>query len=191
MVKIGYIVGSLAADSLNRKLAGVLVAQAPEGVRDTVEVPIAELPLYDRHLDEDFPQVLTDFKAQVDDVDALLLVTPEHNQSYPAPVKNAIDILTRGGSSELKGLKMGLVGASPLWHHQLASPAAPVPADAGRAPVIGFTDPGGQRRQGHLRRRRRGRPHHHQSRKEVYGGLRQLRGGLSSPLRTGLTGRAG
>lgn len=112
MVKIGYIVGSLAADSLNRKLAGVLVAQAPEGVQ-MVEVPIAELPLYDRHLDEDFPQVLTDFKAQVDDVDALLLVTPEHNQSYPAPVKNAIDILTRGGSSELKGLKMGLVGASP------------------------------------------------------------------------------
>ncbi|MGO1192250.1 MAG: NADPH-dependent FMN reductase, partial [Nesterenkonia sp.] len=85
MVKIGYIVGSLAADSLNRKLAGVLVAQAPEGVQ-MVEVPIAELPLYDRHLDEDFPQVLTDFKAQVDDVDALLLVTPEHNQSYPAPV---------------------------------------------------------------------------------------------------------
>lgn len=112
MVRIGYIVGSLAADSLNRKLAGVIVDQAPERAQ-LVEIPIAELPLYDRHLDDDFPQVMTEFKAQVADVDGLLVVTPEHNQSYPAPVKNAIDILTRGGSSELKGLKMGLVGASP------------------------------------------------------------------------------
>ena len=112
MVKIGYIVGSLAADSLNRKLAGVLVTQAPERVQ-MVEVPIAELPLYDRQLDDDFPQVMADFKAQVADVDGLVVVTPEHNQSYPAPVKNAIDILTRGGSSELKGLKLGLAGASP------------------------------------------------------------------------------
>lgn len=68
MVKIGYIVGSLAADSVNRKLAGVIVEQSPERAQ-LVEVPIAELPLYDRHLDDDFPQVLTDFKEQVADVE--------------------------------------------------------------------------------------------------------------------------
>lgn len=78
-----------------------------------IEIGIADLPLYDRHLDHDFPQILSDFKAQVDAVDALLLVTPEHNQSFPATVKNAIDILTRGGSNQLKGLSLGIAGASP------------------------------------------------------------------------------
>ena len=111
MVRIGYIIGSLAPDSRNRKLAGILVEQAPAGAQ-MIEIEIADLPLYDRHLDEDFPQVLTDFKAQVDGVDALLLVTPEHNQSFPASVKNAIDVLNRGGSNELKGLKLGIAGVS-------------------------------------------------------------------------------
>lgn len=112
MVKIGYIVGSLAADSINRELAGVIVEQAPQNT-EMVEISIADLPLYDRHMDEDFPQVISDFKSQVAAVDGLLVVTPEHNQSYPAAVKNAIDVLTRGGSRELDGLKVGIAGASP------------------------------------------------------------------------------
>lgn len=112
MVKIGYIVGSLAADSINRKLAGLIVDQAPQRA-ELVEISIAELPLYDRHMDEDFPQTLSDFKSHVAGVDGLLVVSPEHNQSYPAAVKNAIDVLTRGGSRELDGLKVGIAGASP------------------------------------------------------------------------------
>ncbi|WP_022873590.1 NADPH-dependent FMN reductase [Nesterenkonia alba] len=112
MTRIGYIVGSLAPDSINRKLARVIADQAPQRA-EMVEISIAELPLYDRHLDADFPSVMTEFKEQVAAVDGLLLVTPEHNQSFPAPVKNAIDILSRGGSSELAGLKLGITGASP------------------------------------------------------------------------------
>lgn len=112
MVKIGYIVGSLAPDSLNRKLAGEIVSQAPEHVQ-MVELEISALPLYDRHMDDEFPQVMTEFKEETAAVDGVLLVTPEHNQSFPAAVKNAIDILTRGGSSELKGLRFGIAGASP------------------------------------------------------------------------------
>lgn len=113
MVKIGYIVGSLAQDSINRKLAQVIVAQAPKHA-ELVEIDISALPLYDRHLDDDFPQVLRDFKDQVAAVDGLLLVSPEHNQSFPAPVKNAIDVLTRPPKQgQLKGLKLGIAGASP------------------------------------------------------------------------------
>ena len=113
MVKIGYIVGSLAPDSINRKLSQVIVAQAPERA-EMVEIDISALPLYDRHLDKEFPQVLRDFKDQVAQVDGLLLVSPEHNQSFPAPVKNAIDVLTRPPrEGQLKGLKLGIAGASP------------------------------------------------------------------------------
>lgn len=112
MVRIGYVVGSLAPSSINRKLAGVIVDQAPQRA-EMVEIGITDLPLYDRHMDEDFPAVIAEFKQQVAAVDGLLLVTPEHNQSYPAPVKNALDVLTRGGSNEMTGLRMGIVGASP------------------------------------------------------------------------------
>lgn len=112
MVRIGYIVGSFAEDSLNRKLAELLVAQAPERA-ELAPIDIRPLPLYDRHLDEDFPEEMTAFKERVSAVDGLLLVSPEHNQSFPAPVKNAIDILTRPrGQGVLSGTPMGIAGAS-------------------------------------------------------------------------------
>ena len=113
MVTIGYIVGSFAQDSINRKLAEVLVAQAPERLEMT-EIDMTALPLYDRHMDQDFPQVMRTFKEQVSGVDGLLIVSPEHNQTFPAPVKNAIDVLTRPPrEGVLKGLKLGIAGASP------------------------------------------------------------------------------
>ncbi|WP_150461619.1 NADPH-dependent FMN reductase [Nesterenkonia ebinurensis] len=113
MVKIGYIVGSFAQDSINRKLARVIVEQAPERA-ELVEIDITALPLYDRHMDADFPQVLREFKDQVAAVDGLLVVSPEHNQSFPAPVKNAIDVLSRPPKQgQLAGLKLGIAGASP------------------------------------------------------------------------------
>lgn len=113
MVKIGYIIGSFARDSVNRKLVGVLVDQAPEQAELT-EIDIAELPIYDRDMDEDFPQVLWKFKEQVASVDGLLIVSPEHNQSFPAAVKNAIDVLTRPRKQgQLRGMTMGIAGASP------------------------------------------------------------------------------
>ena len=113
MVKIGYIVGSFAQDSINRKLAQVIVDQAPEQA-EMVEIDITELPLYDRHMDAEFPQVLRQYKEQVAAVDGLLIVSPEHNQSFPAPVKNAIDVLSRPPKQgQLAGLKLGIAGASP------------------------------------------------------------------------------
>lgn len=113
MVQIGYIVGSFAEESLNRRLAQVLVDQSPERA-ELVPVQIRHLPLYDRHLDDAFPAEMTAYKEEVAAVDGLLLISPEHNQSFPAPVKNAIDILTRpSGQGVLTGMPMGIAGASP------------------------------------------------------------------------------
>lgn len=113
MTTIGYFVGSWAEGSLNRRLADLLVAQAPDGV-EMLDLDISGLPLYGRHLDEDFPSEMQDFKDRVEAVDGLLIVTPEHNKSFPAPVKNAIDILTRPGkTSVLIGRPVTVAGASP------------------------------------------------------------------------------
>jgi chromate reductase, NAD(P)H dehydrogenase (quinone) len=88
--KIGYIVGSLAKASINRKLALALVRLAPEGLAFT-EIPIRDLPLYTYDYEPDFPPVGQAYKQALAEAEALLFVTPEYNRGVPAAVKNAID----------------------------------------------------------------------------------------------------
>ncbi|MDO5494810.1 MAG: NAD(P)H-dependent oxidoreductase, partial [bacterium] len=64
MTTIGYIVGSLSKDSMNRMLANALVEMAPEGV-ELREIGIGELPVYNRDFDADYPQAGRDFKEAV------------------------------------------------------------------------------------------------------------------------------
>jgi chromate reductase len=52
--KLGYIVGSLAAQSINRRLSTALIALAPSEL-ELVEIPIKDLPLYNRDFDADYP----------------------------------------------------------------------------------------------------------------------------------------
>ena len=51
---VGYLVGSLASDSINRTLSKALVSLAPPRLELT-EIPIKDLPLYSRDYDADFP----------------------------------------------------------------------------------------------------------------------------------------
>ncbi|PWC08176.1 NADPH-dependent FMN reductase [Mycetocola zhujimingii] len=91
---VGYLIGSLATASINRKLAGALVALAPPEL-EMREIPIGNLPLYSYDYDADYPQVALDFKAAIASVDAVLFVTPEYNRSIPGALKNAIDWASR------------------------------------------------------------------------------------------------
>ena len=91
-MKIAYIVGSLASQSLNRGLAKALASLAPEGV-EFVELPIADLPLYNRDYDGHWPEVATRFKQGILDADGVLLITPEHNRMYSAALANALNFL--------------------------------------------------------------------------------------------------
>ena len=52
--RVGYIVGSLSRESINRTLAEALVALAPKDLK-FVEIPIRDLPLYNRDFDSDYP----------------------------------------------------------------------------------------------------------------------------------------
>ena len=56
--KVGYLVGSLASDSINRKLAAALVRLAPSSMKFS-EISIRDLPLYSRDYDDDFPASVT------------------------------------------------------------------------------------------------------------------------------------
>lgn len=111
--KVGYLIGSLAKESLNRKLAGALIKLAPENLAFT-EISFAELPLYSYDYDADYPPVATAFKDAIKTVDALLFVTPEYNRSIPGGLKNAIDWASRPyGTNSFTHKPSAVIGTSP------------------------------------------------------------------------------
>jgi chromate reductase len=110
---VGYLVGSLSTQSINRKLAKALVRLAPEGLRFS-EIPFGELPLYSYDYDADYPAVARAFKDAVGAVDAVLFVTPEYNRSIPGALKNAIDWGSRPyGKNSFTRKPSGVIGTSP------------------------------------------------------------------------------
>jgi chromate reductase, NAD(P)H dehydrogenase (quinone) len=88
--QVGYVIGSLAKASINRKLAQAIVRLAPPGLVLT-EVPIRDLPLYTYDYDADFPAPGKAYKKALAEAEALLFVTPEYNRGIPGALKNAID----------------------------------------------------------------------------------------------------
>ena len=91
---VGYMIGSLAKASINRKLAGALVKLAPAEL-SMQEVGFADLPPYSYDYDADYPAVARAFKSSIEKVDAVLFITPEYNRSIPGALKNAIDWASR------------------------------------------------------------------------------------------------
>lgn len=112
-MKIVYLVGSLSSESLNRGLSKALADVAPEGI-EFVEAPIAQLPLYNRDLDANFPKEALDLKAAIEGADGVVLITPEHNRMYSAALANAIEWSSRPwGSQSLAGKPVAVIGTSP------------------------------------------------------------------------------
>jgi chromate reductase len=113
--RIAVIVGSTRRDSINRKLAQALVRLGEEsGGLDFTFVEIGDLPLYNQDLENDLPAPVVRMKAQIEAADGILIVTPEHNRSIPAALKNAIDWGARPwGKSSWPGKVAAVIGASP------------------------------------------------------------------------------
>ena len=111
--KVGYLIGSLATQSINRKLAKALIRLAPEGLEFS-EISFRDLPLYSYDYDADFPQVARTFKAEIKAADAILFVTPEYNRSIPGGLKNAIDWASRPyGTNSFTHKPSAVIGTSP------------------------------------------------------------------------------
>jgi chromate reductase len=112
-IKVAALCGSLRKESLNRMALKVAILQAPEGMT-VEEADIGLLPLYNADLHQaglpDSVQRLCDSVAAAD---ALLFVTPEYNYSIPAPLKNAIDWVSRAPNQPFDGKPTAIMGASP------------------------------------------------------------------------------
>jgi chromate reductase len=111
--RVGYFVGSLATQSINRKLAKALVRLAPKDL-EMREIPIRDLPLYSYDFDADYPPVARALKEAIAEVDAVLFVTPEYNRSVPGGLKNAIDWASRPwGKNSFNRKPSATIGTSP------------------------------------------------------------------------------
>jgi chromate reductase len=111
--KVGYLIGSLARESINRKLAKALVQLAPPQL-EMSEISFKDLPLYSYDYDADFPPVARAFKDAIAAVDAVPFVTPEYNRAIPGGLKNAIDWASRPyGKNSFARKPSAVIGTSP------------------------------------------------------------------------------
>jgi NAD(P)H-dependent FMN reductase len=131
--RIVALVGSLRADSLNRRIAEVLRDQAPDGVVVEIADGLHQLPFYNEDIDTDSaPAAAVALRKLVGSADAVLAVTPEYNGTMPAVLNNAIDWLSRPyGVSAMTGKPFGVVGATPTqyggkWAHEDARRSATI-----------------------------------------------------------------
>lgn len=111
--KIGYFIGSLATESINRRLSKALIRLAPDDL-DFTEIPIKDLPLYSQDYDEQYPPQGQALKKSIEASDGILFISPEFNRSIPGALKNAIDWGSRPwGTNSFSGKPSGIIGASP------------------------------------------------------------------------------
>lgn len=108
------ICGSLRRDSRNRALLRAAARVLPDQTRLEV-AEIGDLPLYDWDVEQEvgFPGPVARFRGALAGADAILVATPEYNNSVPGVLKNAIDWASRGGlASPLNDKPAAIMGAA-------------------------------------------------------------------------------
>jgi NAD(P)H-dependent FMN reductase len=141
--RVVVLVGSLRADSLNRRIAETLRDNAPEGVSVEIAEGLGEIPFYNEELDHDqAPAAAQRLRDLVAGADRVLAVTPEYNGTMPAVLNNAIDWLSRPyGVGAITGKPFAVVGATPTpyggkWSHDDARRSAGIAGAVVRADIV-------------------------------------------------------
>jgi chromate reductase len=113
--KIGVIVGSLRRDSFSLAVAKAAVLVAPQEL-SLKFIEIGDLPMFNQDFDDDgtTPDSWVRFRNEIKELDGVIFVTPEYNRSFPAVLKNAIDIASRPyGSNAWDGKAGGIISVTP------------------------------------------------------------------------------
>ena len=111
--RIAVIVGSNRRDSINRKLARALAKLGADKF-DASFVRIDDLPMFNQDLEGDLPAEAVRFECEIANADGVLIVTPEHDRSIPALLKNAVDWGARPyGKNSWAGKPGFITGTSP------------------------------------------------------------------------------
>lgn len=145
-LRILGLAGSLRVGSHNQLLLRAAAQLTPTGVELEVFERLKEVPVFDEDLEADLPAGVVALRAAVDRADAVLLATPEYNQSMPGATKNLVDWISRSQPG-LEGKPVAILGAttgpwgtriaqSQLRHVLVAVGAAVMPAPALFVPFV-------------------------------------------------------
>jgi chromate reductase, NAD(P)H dehydrogenase (quinone) len=123
-LNLAVIVGSNRRDSINRKLAHAL-ARLGAGSFEASFPRIDDLPMFNQDLEGNLPAEVVRFKSELARAGGVLIVTPEHDRSIPALLKNAVDWGARpygknswaGKPAFITGTSPGAIGSALAQHH--------------------------------------------------------------------------
>ena len=114
-IKIAVLLGSLRKQSFTKAVVEALINQSPKEMEYEI-LDIGYLPLYNQDLESENrePKEWLSFLEIIKNFDAVLLATPEHNRSFPAALKNALDIGSRPyGHSVWNNKPAAIISVSP------------------------------------------------------------------------------
>lgn len=125
-IHVAVFVGSLRKASYNLKIAKVLQQLSPSHIKLHIMDGLGQLPFYNEDLDNDTPPASwIAFRKKVSEFHATLFVTPEYNRSFPAALKNALDVGSRPYGKSIWSQKptavlsasVGAIGGFGANHH--------------------------------------------------------------------------
>lgn len=107
--------GSLRFHSYNMGLLRAARDILPAGMHLHI-ADLGTLPLLNQDLEQaPLPQSIIHLRQQIEEADALLFATPEHNHTVPSILTNAIHWASRPPTSVLEGKPVAIMGASTGW----------------------------------------------------------------------------
>jgi chromate reductase len=108
------LAGSLRRGSYNQRLLDAAAELAPESLRLQRHEGLAAVPMFNEDLEAaGLPTGVRELCQAIHVSDAVLIATPEYNQSIPGVLKNAIDWLSRPScNGVLQGKVVGIVGVT-------------------------------------------------------------------------------
>jgi chromate reductase len=115
VMKILALSGSLRSASINSALLRAASRLAPPEIAITLFDGLGDLPLFNPDREASPPGVVTYFRSQVADADALLIASPEYAHGVTGTVKNALDWLV--SFEPFADKSVAVLNASPRAHH--------------------------------------------------------------------------
>jgi chromate reductase len=93
-IKIVGIAGSLRKEAYSKAVLNAAKELTPESTEFEI-CGIEEIPPFNQDNENNLPISVKEIKAKLMAADAIVIVTPEYNFSFPGVLKNAIDALSR------------------------------------------------------------------------------------------------